>query len=63
VLLINHNTNTIRTYGELKVLFHVFVVAEPGGVVNFMPRSLDSQATCDSVLLIVASYFSNSLCI
>jgi hypothetical protein len=61
VLLINNNA--IHTYGELKALFHVFVVAEPGVVFNFTPRSLYFQATSDSVLVIVASYLSNSLCI
>jgi len=60
-VLINHNA--IQTYGELKALFHVFVVAEPGVVVNFTPRSLYSQGTSDSVLVIVALYLSNSLCI
>jgi hypothetical protein len=60
-VLIKHSP--IQTCGEQKALFRVFVVAEPGVVVNFTPRSPYFQATSDSVHVIVALYFSNSLCI
>jgi len=50
------NHNSVQTYGESKALFHVFVDAEPVVVISFTPRSLYSQATSDSVLVIVALY-------
>jgi len=54
------NRSATQTCGELQALLHIFVVAEPGVVVNFTPRSPYSKATSDSVLVIVALYFSNS---